>query len=94
MTADLPIWTDDELHRLLGACDGYIHAIATIHLRIGQINYRPINIHHTRQIKAREQVIAPLRELEAKLTADLRECQEVYKRESARSALAQSEEGK
>ena len=84
--ATAPVWTDDALHRLLGARDGYIHAIAAIRLRIGQINYRPINARHVRQIKARELILAPLRELDAKLTADLRECQEAYKRESGRAA--------
>lgn len=85
---ELPIWDSDALSRLLGACDGYIHAIVDIRLRISHLKYYRIEPRHIRKIAQRDAVIKPLRDLEAKLEADLRSCQAAYKKEFAR---AQSE---
>jgi len=90
---ELPIWTDDALSRLLGACDGYIHAIVDIRLRIGHLKYYHIDPRHVRKIAQRDSVIKPLRDLEAKLEADLRRCQAAYQREFDRARASLKGEG-
>lgn len=87
---ELPVWDDDALSRLLGACDGYIHAIVDIRLRIGHLKYYRIDPRYVRKIAQRDSVIKPLLDLEAKFEADLRSCQAAYKKELAR-ARAQPE---
>ncbi len=86
--ADLPIWTDEALSRLLGACDGYIHAIIDLKCKIESYHgqYRG-NFHprHVRLIERRDAIVRPMRELHDKLEADLRQCQETYRREHARA---------
>lgn len=86
--AELPIWTDEALSRLLGACDGYAHAIIDLKFKIesyhGQYcgNFHP---RHVRLIERRDAIVRPMRELHDKLEADLRQCQETYQRENTRA---------
>jgi len=86
--AKLPIWTDEALTRLLGACDGYVHAIVDIKFKIESYHgrYRG-NFHprHVRLIERRDAIVRPMRELYDQLEADLRRCQEAYQREYARA---------
>ena len=88
-TTETPVWTAEAVSRLLGACDGYIHAVAAIRLKIGQMQYRPIPDRNVQQKRRREELLSPLREIEVGLVSGLRSCQEAYKRESARLALSQ-----
>jgi hypothetical protein len=88
---ELPIWDDNALSRLLGACDGYAHVLVNIRLAIGRLNdqYAPsIHPRHVRKLERRNAILKPLRELDASVEADLRRCQAAYEKERAR---AQSE---
>lgn len=82
------VWTDDALSRLLGACDGYIHAMLKVRNAIGRFDgpytgrFHP---RHVRKIAERDAITKPLRELAATMEADLRECQEAYRQEYARA---------
>jgi hypothetical protein len=51
--------------RMLGACDGFAHAIVRLRQEIGAARYHPINPRHVRRIAAREAKLRPLREIEA-----------------------------
>jgi hypothetical protein len=86
--AELPIWTDEALTRLLGACDGYVHAMVDIKFKIesyhGQYRGR-FHPRHVRLIERRDDIVRPMRQLHDQLEADLRRCQEAYKREYARA---------
>lgn len=87
-STELPIWTDEALTRLLGACDGYIHAIIDIKFKIETYHgqYRGhFHPRHVRLIERRDEIVRPMRELHNKLEANLRECQRVYKLEYARA---------
>lgn len=85
MSNDQPIWTDEALSRLLGARDGYIHALAAIRLKIGHITYYPIDKRHVRKIAEREAILKPLRELDAKLQDDLNGCKVAYENQYERA---------
>lgn len=77
-----PVWTQHEIDRLLGCCDGYIHAIVTLKMTIGHMTYRPIDKRHVRKIAQREIAVKPLREMLEKFDRDLRRCQEAYRLQS------------
>ena len=82
MTNQEPIWTDDALSRLLGACDGYIHAMMAIKLKIAQFDGAyagRFDPRHVRKIERRDAITKPLRELYTTLEGDLRRCQEAYR---------------
>lgn len=85
MTNEGPIWTDEELSRLLGARDGYIHALAAVRLKIGHIAYYPIDKRHVRKIAEREAILKPLRELDARLQDDLNGCKAAYDKQYQRA---------
>ena len=51
--------------RMLGACDGFAHAIVRLRQEIGAARYYPIRPRHVRRIAAREAKLRPLREIEA-----------------------------
>lgn len=82
------IWTDDALSRLLGARDGYIHSLLTVRMMINRFDsiytgrFHP---RHVRKIAQRDAITKPLREVEARLVTDLKNCSEAYKREYARA---------
>ncbi|UEM16781.1 hypothetical protein J4G43_022735 [Bradyrhizobium barranii subsp. barranii] len=85
---DLPIWTDEALSRLLGARDGYIHALLAVRSMRQRFHSQYTgNFHprHVRKIAERDAITAPLRELEASLDADQKRCSEAYDREFARA---------
>ena len=50
--------------RMLGACDGFAHAIVRLRQEIGAARYYQINPRHVRLIAAREARLRPLREIE------------------------------
>jgi len=83
-----PIWTDEALTRLLGACDGYIHAMVDLKFKIASYHgqYRG-NFHprHVRKIERRDAIVKPMRELYDQFEAALRECQRVYELERRRA---------
>lgn len=56
--------------RMLGAVDGFCHALIDVRNQIGYLTYHPIDPRHRRKIKARDAILRPLRELEKKLLAD------------------------
>jgi len=85
---ELPVWSDNELSRLLGARDGYVHAILAVRSMIHRFHSQYTgNFHprHVRKIAARDAITDPLRELEASLEADHKRCKEAYDREFARA---------
>lgn len=86
--ADLPIWSDTELSRLLGARDGYVHSLLAVRSMIQRFHgtYRGnFPARHVRKIAQRDAITAPLRELEKSLEADMQRCREAYDREFARA---------
>lgn len=88
-----PIWTDEALSRLLGVCDGYIHGLLAVRMmirRFDSIYTGRFNPRHTRKIERRDAITKPMREIEAKLEADLRSCRETYRREFERNKIARS----
>ena len=85
---EFPVWTDDALSRLLGACDGYAHSLVAIRTMIARFDGAyagRFDPRHVRKIAQRDAVTKPLRELDSRLEADLRRCQEAYKREYERA---------
>jgi hypothetical protein len=86
--AKRPIWSDEELSRLLGARDGIVQALLAVRSMRERFHsqYRG-NFHprHVRKIAERDAITAPLRELEASLDADQKRCMEAYEREYDRA---------
>lgn len=69
---------DAERLRMIGVISGLIQAIAAIRREIGIIGYStPLPRTHVRKIAMREEVLAPLRALDARLTADMRSLQQI-----------------
>lgn len=92
----MPVWSDDELYRLLGAIDGYAHSIIALRRMAGVFDssYRgQFPKHHTRKIALRDAITKPLREVADRLESDMRRCQETYKREKARAMLSAATTG-
>jgi hypothetical protein len=56
--------TDGDL-RMLGAVDGYAHALVRLRQEIGSINYRGIYPHHVRKLAVRDDRLKSLRSIEA-----------------------------
>lgn len=79
------VWSDEELSRLLGARDGYLHALVSVRLKIGYINYYRIDPRHVRKIAEREAILQPLRDIEQRLHTDMSKCQEAYDRQYQRA---------
>jgi hypothetical protein len=86
--AELPIWTDDALNRLLGARDGYISCLLTVRGMIQRFDgdysgrFHP---RHVRKIAERDAITKPLREIAAGIEADILRCREAYHREYDRA---------
>ncbi len=57
--------TKDGDLRMLGAVDGFAHAIVRLRQEIGAIRYHRIDPRHVRKIAARKNKLKPLREIEA-----------------------------
>lgn len=66
--------------RMLGAVDGYAHAIADLRWQIGYLLNTHIDRRHTRKIAARAAILRPLRELEVKFIKHHAECQMAYRK--------------
>lgn len=66
--------------RILGARDGYIHALIHVRNQIGYIDgiYRQIDPRHVRKIAARKAQLEPLRALEKWLVERHLECKKAY----------------
>ena len=75
MAADLieaQRWTHDDYVRLIGARDGYVHAIVKLKRAIVHgTEYPPIDPRHTRKIKAQEDRLRIAREVLGHLEAEL-----------------------
>lgn len=87
MASEPPLWTADALSRLLGAIDGYAKALVALRTKIAHFDgvyAGRFPAHHRRKIAARDAITKPMRELASDIENNLRECQHVYKRESAR----------
>ena len=65
--------------RMLGACDGFAHAIVRLRQEIGATRYHVINPLHVRRIAAREAKLKPLREIEAWLVKQHAATQTAYR---------------
>lgn len=66
--------------RMLGASDGMAHVLVDLKFAIGRIMHHPIPARHIRRIKAREEVLRPLRELQAKYQKAFEETRAAYQR--------------
>lgn len=66
--------------RILGAVDGYAHAIVRLRQEIGSITYHGVNPRHTRKLAARESRLKSLRSIEAWLVDRHKETREAYKK--------------
>jgi hypothetical protein len=83
----------DEATRVLGARDGFAHALISVRSQIDHIAgpYAPgIHPRHVRKLAERERRLRPLRELEERFLKSHRECQESYKKWSALAAEPRS----
>ena len=69
--------------RMLGACDGFAHAIVRLRQEIGAARYHPINPRHVRRIAAREAKLRPLREIEAWLVKQHANTKAAYEKSNA-----------
>lgn len=66
----------DDMMRLLGAINGYVHAMVIIKTMIGsEVAYRPIPPRHTRKQRERDLRLEMPRALYARLERDLRSAQ-------------------
>ena len=65
--------------RMLGACDGFAHAIVRLRQEIGAARYHPIDPRHVRRLAAREAKLKPLREIEAWLVKQHADTQAAYR---------------
>lgn len=81
---ELPIWSESEVMRLLGVRDGYIHAICDLKIKIGHINYDRIDPRFVRQVRQREAILKPMRDLLQKFEADFHSVQAAYKMQRER----------
>lgn len=69
--------------RMLGVVDGYAHALIDVRQQISAIdgNYAPrIMPQHHKKRAARDAVLRPLKELEAKFAANHAACQAAYRK--------------
>ena len=85
---DRPIWSDEEIARVLGARDGYIAALVEVKQMIARFDgpYRGrFNPRHVRKIAERNSITAPLRELAKSFDDHQKSCQKAYDRELARA---------
>lgn len=65
-------WTQDDYMRLMGARNGYVHAIVKLKRAIAHgAAYPPIDPRHTRKIKAQEDRLRIAREVLGQLEAEL-----------------------
>jgi len=71
--------------RMLGAVDGYCHALIDVRQQIGALTYYPIDPRHKRKIAARDAVLRPLRELEEKFAKNHAQCREAYHKTTTHS---------
>lgn len=66
--------------RILGAADGYAHALLAVQQQISNLLSVPIAEHHRRKLAARDQQLRPLVRLRDKFQRDHQECREAYRR--------------
>jgi len=72
---------EDGDMRMLGAADGFVHAIADVRTKIWHLTaYQPIHPRHVRKLAAREKLLRPLRELEARWMQNLSDCRAAYEK--------------
>lgn len=69
--------------RMLGAVDGYAHAIVRLRQEIGSINYRGIHPRHVRKLADREARLKSLRTIEDWLVERHKETLAAYHRTEA-----------
>jgi hypothetical protein len=72
---------DDGDMRMLGVCDGTVHALIDVQNEIARYagRYaRRINPRHVHKIAERDRILAPLRRLEEHLGKQLELCQRAY----------------
>jgi len=76
----------NEATRVLGARDGYAHALLAVRAQINHLvgHYsRRIHPRHVRKLAERERRLMPLRELEDRFLREHNACQESYKKWTA-----------
>lgn len=85
-------WTHDDYVRLIGARDGYVHAIVKLKRVIAHgTEYPPIDPRHTRKIKAQEDRLRIAREVLGQLEAELAGIRDAMT--AARAALKEEDHG-
>ncbi|MET4184918.1 hypothetical protein ABIB94_007047 [Bradyrhizobium sp. JR7.2] len=88
-----PVWSDEEISRLLGARDGLAQGLCAVEAEIGHYDgpYRGrFHPRHTRKIAERDAITAPLKRLAKQLREDYRACQLAYDRQFKRAQDAKS----
>ena len=75
--------TEEGTTRMIGACDGYVHALVILKITIGRMRYHPLDPRHTRKIAERDRQILPLQQIYDRLAADLRRLQTEIAQRSA-----------
>ena len=72
----------DAASRMLGAVDGFAHALINVRAQIASLNgrYAPmINPHHTRKLQRRADILRPLLAVESYLVKSHADCQAAYR---------------
>jgi len=88
-----PVWSDEEISRLLGARDGLAQGLCAVESEISHYDgpYQGrLNPRHTRKIAERDAITAPLKRLAKRLREDYRSCQLAYDRQFKRAQDAKS----
>jgi hypothetical protein len=70
----------DSDMRMLGAVDGYAHALCDVKWQIGYLLNTRIDPRHKRKIAARAAILRPLRDLEVKFAKHHAECLIAYRK--------------
>jgi hypothetical protein len=78
--ADLTQSQRDEAMRILGARDGYAHALINVRTQISNIMSIRIDDRHTRLLAARDEKLRPLIVLREIFERHARECSDAHKR--------------
>ena len=90
---DTPIWSDEEISRLLGSRDGLAQALGAVEAEIEHYDGRyrgRFHPRHTRKIAERDAITAPLKRLAKQLGEDYRACQLAYDRQFKRAKDAKA----
>lgn len=77
---------NNDALRILGARDGYVHALLRVRTEIGNINAWPIHPLHINKIANRNKHLEPLKRLEQWFAQRAEDCREEYRKRTQEDA--------